>query len=250
MLHFPRLLTARLDVQLRELTMREAVALAATPLNRHEAAAAAFLALVVAEARGPHAEPGRWTVQERMLVVAHYLAAAGGEGANFSIGAGRFLDFLHPAADHPGDECDAGDACGDRWRIKQLTGDEALAMEPLCKTRFDWLAASMAAQMTAATESGPARPDATSQPAAYVDWLSERLQLLKELPEGDFVDLFGAYSTGKRALFHLFELDADAAGHIALARTDGGGDRLSAPARFPVGSAIGDVAQILGAVDH
>lgn len=245
MLHFPRLLTARLQVQLRELTMREAVSLAATPLGKHEAATTAFLALVVDRADGLHATPGRWTVQERMLAVAHYLSTAGGEGANFGVGDGRFLDYLHPAADHPGDTADAGEACGDQWQIKQLTGDEALAMEALCTTRFDWMAAGMAAQMRAHDEAAP--PDASDAPGEYADWLAARVRDVQDMAEGDFGDLFTAYAAGKRALFHLFELDFDAAGHIALARNHGGGDQSMAPARFPIGAAVGRFAQILGA---
>lgn len=245
MLHFPRLLTARLQVQLRELTMREAVRLAATPLGKHEAATTAFLALVVDRAGGPHATPGRWTVQERMLVVAHYLATAGSDGANFSVGEGRLLDYLHPAADHPGEAVDAGEACGDRWRIKQLTGDEALAMESICASRLDWIAAGMAAQMRADDE--PEQPDATDQPGAYVDWLSARMNTVLDMAEGDFGDLFTAYVAGKRRLFHLFELEVDAAGHIALAKAKEGGGQSMAPARFPVDAAIGRFAQILGA---
>lgn len=246
MIHFPRLLTARLDVQLRELTMREAVDMAAMPLHRHEATTSAFLAIVIAEARGQHTRPGRWTVQERALAVAHYLAACSSEGGNFPVGDGRFLDYLHPAADHPGDVVDAGSACGNAWRMTQLTGDQALAMESHCRTRFDWLSAGMAAQLQADDEKPEDWPDATDQPAEYSDWLRERMGTIQAMPEGEFAELFGVYVQGKGALFHLFELDVDAAGHILLGRHDGGGDRLTAPARFPVSSAIGRIAQILG----
>lgn len=242
MIHFSALRTARLDVALRELTLQEAVDLAATPLERHETATAALLASVVDQAHGLHAEPGRWTVQERMLVVAHYLAATSEGGGNFDIGAGQLLDYLDAVVDAAPEWEDAGEACGDAWRIKQVTGDEAQAMEAICTRRLDWIAADIAARMHATSEENPP-PDATSQPAAYAEWLAERKAVILAMPESDFGELFIAYRLGLDRLHHLFALDFDAGGHIALPRKQEGG---LAPARFPVASAITGLAHILG----
>ena len=247
MIYFPPLRTARLDVQLRELTLREAVALAATPLDRHEAATAALLDCIVGEARGLHREPGRWTVQERMMVVAHYLAATSEGGGNFAIGDGQLLDYLRPSADHPGDTADAGQACGDAWVVRQLTGDEAAAMERLCRTEFDWLVADVAARLRPAAEDAGTTPDATDKPAAYADWLIERKAVLEVMPESDFWELREAYLAGLSKLHHLFDLAFDADGHVVLAKTAEDGGAGLAPARFSVAATITGQSRVLGA---
>lgn len=246
MIHFPPLRTPRLDVQLRELTMQQAVQLAAIPPTKHEAAVAALLAFVVAEAKGPHAEPGRWTVQERMLVVAHYLSAVSDEGGNFSIGEGRFLDYLYPAMDTAPAEIQAGAACGHDWVLRQLTGDEALALESHCSTRLQWLAGDMAARLRPAAGYTDPVPDASTSAHAYGEWLASTMADTLAMPESDFAELFALYRHGLRELHHLFALDFDAAGHIVLAKTKEGGGQQLAPARFPVSACIADLAHILG----
>ena len=245
MIHFPPLQTPRLNVQLRELTIRQAVALAATPLEKHEAATSALLAAIVDQAHGEHAEPGRWTVQERMFVVAHYLACTSDTGANFAIGNGRFLDYLRGDIDAAAESVDAGQACGDAWRCKQLTGDEAVAMEALCTDRMGWVAADMAARMHAQDGEDPAPPDATARPADYAAWLADRKAAFEAMPESDFEQLFEAYRRGLDSLRHLFWLEFDAAGHVVMPKAKGGESDLD-PARFPVAAALGPLARILG----
>lgn len=244
MIHFPRLLTARLDVQLRQLTIAEAVDMAAIPLHRHETAVAALLNCVVAKASGPHAEPGRWTVQERTMVVAHYLASVSDEGGNFPVGDGRFLDYLHPAADNAPESVVAGSVGGNDWAVRQLSGDEALAVESICRTRFDWVAADMAARLRPLGSDEPPAPDATDSQHAYREWLTAQVTVVKALPESDFVELFALYRAGLKQLHHLFDVDFDAEGHIALGKEVGG--RQMAPARFPVSACYSELAGYLG----
>lgn len=248
MIHFPPLRTGRLDVQLRELTIAEAVALAAVPAARHEANATALLRCIVDEARGEHSEPGRWTVQERMLVVAHYIACTS-EEANFALGGeARFLDYLMAERDTAEPEVDAGEACGDAWRLRQLTGDEAAAVEALCSSRMDWVLGDMAARLRAIGDAeDAAAPDATAEPGLYADWIAERKAAFGKLPESDFEALFGIYRGALPRLDHLFLIDFDAEGHFALpARRKEGGAAL-APARFPVASTLSAAALELGA---
>lgn len=248
MIHFPPIQTGRLNVRLRELTLREALALAATPLKKHEAATAQLLGYIVATAEGQHADPRAWTVQERMLVVAHYIACTVEGGGNFAIGDGHFLDYLDHDVDAAPAEVDAGEAAGDQWRMRQLTGAEAEAMEGLCTSRQEWLCADMAARLHAAGEAGPERPDPVSSPGPYATWLSERREVFMDMPESDFEALFGAYERGRAALHHLFWLGFDNEGHEALARAKGGGAGTElAPARFPAASCVGDLARWLGA---
>jgi hypothetical protein len=244
--HFPRLQTGRLNVQLRELTIRQSVRLAATPLERHEAATTALLACIVEDAAGEHSTPGRWTVQERMFVVAHYLACVADEGGNFAVGDGRFMDYLRGELDAAPNEVDAGTACGDTWRVKQLTGDEAVAVEALCADRLGWTAADMAARMRAQDGADPAPPDATDKPADYAAWLVDRKAAMEAMPDSDFEALFDAYRRGLDALKHLFWLEFDERGHVVMPKRKEGGADL-APARFPVTAALGPLARVLGA---
>ena len=246
MIHFPPLQTGRINVQLRELTIRQAVALAATPLEKHEAATSALLAAIVEEARGEHTQPGRWTVQERMFVVAHYLASTSDSGGNFAIGNARFLDYLRGDIDTAADTVDAGEACGDQWRAKQITGDEAIAMEALCTDRMAWVAADMAARMRALDGSDPEPPDATDKPADYAAWLAERKAVIEAMPESDFEQLFEAYRRGLVGLRHLFWLEFDSTGHVVMPKPQKGGGAELDPARFSVAAALGDLARILG----
>lgn len=249
MIHFPPLITKRLNVQLRELSAREAVDLAATPLERHETAMSALLALIVKSAKGDHSEPGRWTVQERMAVMAHFLAFTSDGGRNFPIGDGVLLDYLQPGDDFPGLVADAGEACGDAWQVKQLTGDEAVCMEAMCRSDFDWITCDMAARLLSAgkTDEAPA-PDATDSPGSYSEWLAARKAAFEALPESEFWELRIAYLGGLAKLRHLFDLGFDAVGHVvtAKAKEDGSSSEL-APARFPVAACITRVSFFLGA---
>ncbi len=243
MIHFPVVRTARLDVQLRELTVREAVELAAMPPNKHEAGTAALLSRVVARAGGEHSEPGRWTVQERAFLVAHYIACTSDE-PNFSIDTGNFLDYLDARRDNAPQSVDVGMACGDRWVCSQLTGDEAVAIESVCTSRFDWSVADVAARMLMPEKE--ARPDATAEPGKYAAWLAERIAVFKDFPESEFEELYAAYAQGLSDLHHLFALDFDTEGHIVLPLPEAAKEGGQTPARFRVGSCIGRLARILG----
>lgn len=250
MISFPRLRSPRLDVQLRELTIGEAVMLAAIPPNRHERATTALLKTAVAEAGGPHQDPQRWTVQERMLVQAHYISGVSETGANFALGQGHFLDFLDPIADHGPDEVDAGAACGSEWKIRQLLGAEAEAIEAVATSRFDWMVGDIAARMRVQDPDEPTPPDAVLKPHAYSEWLQAQMDTIKAMPESDFAELFAVYRAGLQQLHHLFHLEFDEAGHMAMPKRPDEGkevaDQQLAPVRFPVASCITDVASILG----
>lgn len=251
MIHFPRLLTPRLNVQLRELTIREAVELNATPLGQHELAVSAMLAAVVKEAAGPHNNPGRWTVQERTLAVAHYLSGVSEDGGNFAIGEGRFLDYLDVEADRYVESFEAGEAGGNAWQVGQLTGDAAVIMESICSRRMDWITADMAARLVPMGSGEAPAPDATDEPHRYREWLTVQKSLIEALPESDFAALFAIYKAGLRGLHHLFSLDFDREGHLVLphgaAQRGKEGGATLAPARFPVSACFTELAGYLGA---
>lgn len=247
MIYFPPIQTGRLNVQLRELTMQESVDLAATPLDRNEAALSALLARIVDKASGPNNVPARWTVQERIYVLAHYMACTTEESRNFAVGdeGATFLDYLDADLDAAPEFVPAGNACGEEWVARQLNGAQAEVLEALCTTRLEWTATDMAARMF---EAGNAdgMPDAVDAPGDYAQWLKARGALFRQFPESEFADLHAAYLRGLGGLHHLFTLDFDEAGHIVLPRASKGGGAALAPARFLVASCIGVLARILG----
>ena len=246
MIDYPPLRTPRLDVQLRELTIGEALQLAAVPPNKHERAMSALLRLAMVRAGGEHQDPARWTVQERMLVMAHYISCVSETGANFELGNGRFLDFLDPMADTGPEEIDAGAACGDTWRIRQVYGAEAEAIEAICGSRFDWTVADMAARLRVQDDEEPKAPDAVKEPHRYGEWLQAQVGVIKAMPESEFAELFALYRAGLAGLNHLFRLEFDGDGHIVLPKHGKEGGPDLEPARFPADACITEIARILG----
>lgn len=247
MIHFRPIVTSRLNVQLRELTMRQALEVAAVPPQQDEAATTVLLRSCIQSSTGRVSDPAQWTVQECMLVRAHYLSAVADDGPNFSVGKGRFLDYLLADMDAVVDSADAGKACGDHWRAHQLTGAQAEIMERMCQSRNDWLVADMAARLHAEDDEDDRPPDAVADPNAYGEWLAKRRDVILGLSEGEFLDLFGAYQAGLAELRHLFDIGFDAAGHLALPiNREDGGDTMLAPARFPARSCVSRLAILLG----
>jgi hypothetical protein len=251
LIHFPPAVTTKLNVQLRELTMREAVELAATPLGRHEAAATALLDRIVLTAGGPHSDRRLWTVQERMFIVAHYIACTTDGPGNFELGDGSLLDYLLADQDSAPDQVDVGPACGNRWTVKQLVGAEAIAVEALSARRADWVTADMAARLRCDDPDDPPAPDPANDPGRYAAWLAAQKKGIDDLPESDFEELFAVYRAGLVPLEHLFRVEFDHQGLIVMpkakAKARGGGDASLSPARFPLASCLGRVASILGA---
>jgi hypothetical protein len=242
MIHFPLLRTARLDVAMRELTLKEGIALAAIPPHQHEAGVTALLAQVV-KASGANADPELWTVQERYFAVAHYIACTSEEGGNFEVANGRFLDYLCADIDSAPVVVDAGQACGDTWTAKQLLGCEAGAMEGFCRSRLDWLTADIAARMSVVGQD-EGRPDPRARPGDYATWLQDRSAVIQQMAESEFEALFMAYRRGLDGLHHLFALEQDDAGFVVMPTKEGGA--ALAPARFPVDACLGVFSRLLG----
>lgn len=242
MLHFPPLRTRRLDVSLRELSINDAIELALLDPNAHEAAASRMLPMIVAEARGAHSNPGLWTVQERMLVVAHYFGVTC-DDMNFSAGGGRYFDYLDAEADYPRDESEPLQAIGHTWRVRHLLGAEAEMLEALCVKRRDWILGDMAARLVRG-DLDP-RPDAAAAPGLYAEWLKQRMREFGTLAGSDFAALFMVCREGSQQLQHLFRVGFDEHGHIVLAKEAGDGGSAHAPTRFPVAECVPELAREL-----
>ena len=254
MINFPLLRTKRLTIQLRELTIGEAITIAAMPVSHEQAECTAFLRSAVQSVDGV-ADPADWTVQERALAVCHYLACTSDDGPDFSVGKGAYSDYLDAARDYPLESVELGEAAGDQWSIRHLTGRMAESVERLqgelknaagnpVPNRLHWLLGGMACQLTRRDETIPAE----SQEGAFDEWLLHRMQVFAAFPESDFARLMLMFADGREQLAHLFRLEFSETGLVAMpvrAEKEGAeGEKITLPpARFPCRACLSEVAK-------
>lgn len=236
MIPFPPLRTRRHVIELRELTIGEAIYLAKLNPAAHEAGVTALLK----HAAG--VDTGDWTVQERGLAVAHYMAQTMGD-PDFALGDLKFSDYF--VADEAPDEVELGYLLEDHWSMRPLLGRHAEAIErfilggSLPAERMSWWLGAMACQLRRPTE---AEPDA----ADFDGYLAKRITVLQNFPTSAFVDLLTAFLAGQAKLNRLFSLEFTDEGVVFAAREV----PAAAPARFRVSDCFAGVArQILGIAD-
>jgi hypothetical protein len=256
MKHFPKLRTRRITAQLQELSIGDAITVASMPEHMAEAECTAFLSYAIKEAGGELTNPADWTVQERALVVAHYLAAVSDDGPDFSLGnKTHYSDYLDGESDISLalKQVPVGEVAGDQWEIRHLTGGMAEAIERLIgeieqlktlEPRLHWILGSMAAQLVRTKEE---IPELTTD-GIYDEWLLERMKILMAFPESDFAQLMGAYQQGREKLHHLFAYDFTDEGIVILAKK-GGAEGLSS-ARFPVSACLSKLALTMAGKPH
>jgi hypothetical protein len=238
MRHFPSLRTKRLNVQLQEISIGDSIEVAAMPVHLEQAECTAFLRSVVKSSTIE--EPATWTVQERMLAVAHYLASVLDDGPDFPLGAGHYSDYLDGMADNCLENYHLGQIGDDDWSMSHLTGGMAEAIERLegelkVPSRMHWILGCMAAQLV---RSGEENPDPAS--GQYDEWLLNRMRIISSYPESDFEQLMIAFYAGREQLHHLFRIDFGIDGGL-VALPKGGAGELP-PARFQVRSGLSPFA--------
>lgn len=245
MLYFPPLRTARLTLTYQELTIGQSIALAGMPPDAEMAGCTAMLRSVCTVEKGP-ADPGDWTVQERMFALCHYLAVVSDDGPDFAVGDGRYTDYLDAGRAAVPERSDTFEVQGDAWHAVHLTGAAAEAIERLrgevegLNGRLHWLLGGMAAQLRRAGEEAPSPSSAGD---AFDQFLVDRMQTFTAFPESAFAQLLAGYHEARFALAHLFDVDFGATGLVAMPK--GGADGLP-PARFPFASCLTAVARRLG----
>src|SRR5262245_7316563 len=105
MITFSKIRTRRLAVTLREMTIGDTIYLCKLPPDLNEAGTTETLKRIVepdAQPRGGQVtDPLFWTVQERALCIAHYLAHTQEDGnPDFAVGDGKYSDYLLDGADY------------------------------------------------------------------------------------------------------------------------------------------------------
>lgn len=248
MKHFPVLRTRRLGIQLKELSIGDSIALAGMPEHLEQAGVTAFLRYAVSDVLNGPKDPAGWTVQERALAVAHYLASVLEDGPDFSLSeVSKYSDYLDSAIDISlsSTAVEIGEVGGDVWSIQHLTGAMAESIERVfgeiegITPKTHWLIGAMSAQLLRKSEELPEPSDG----GHYDEWLVNRMRVLIGFPTGEFELLLFSYYAGLEKLHHLFAYGfADEGGIIILPREGGAG---LPPARFPVRSAISTIAETM-----
>jgi hypothetical protein len=243
---FSPLRTKRLSVSLSELTIENVIHLLKMPVHLNEAGTTAMLNFcVVPDARprvGQVTDPRLWTVQERSMVVAHYIAHANEGEPDFPIGDGKFSDFLIDV-DSPPESVTVGGVGGDIWMMRPLLGAHAESIERLVGSgvlsndRAGWWFGAMAAQLY---RDADAPVDIANISDDDLDcWILDRANAFKKFPERDGLLLITLFIEAQARMNHLLNLEFLDDG---LAFSPKGGRDDLAPARFPFRDAISEVA--------
>lgn len=252
MIVFSTLRTKRLTIQLREMTIGDALYLLRLPQKDHEAATTEFLRRVIDRAdtkSGQIVDPSMMTVQERGYLVAHYLAHTL-ESPDFPIGAGKFSNYILDGASEPV-SVELGDFNGDKWHYRPLLGRHADSIERLINwDRIEpglsgWLIGAMACALT--TEAAN-EPDIEQLPDENLDALVQsKYGLIKGMADSDFHILAAMFFYAVQQSQHLLKLVITEEGFSFDAVSGGAG---LVPARFPVDTAISqDTVNIFGKPD-
>lgn len=246
MIIFQPLRTKRVCVRPRELTLGQATAILKMPGTRYELLTTEFLRAAASDATAPTqghvTDPRLWTVQERALLVCHYLSQVSDSGPDIEIGNGKLSDYVVFANDLKTHGVDVGEVAGKARHIIPLLGAHAEVLERLCKTRGDWLVGAMACQVT----------DADTPPldlnAGDVELMTEvdaRMDAIRALPESEFDAMLGAWSMALAGeLRQFFAVNFDDGGVVFDPQTQREAGPTN-PARFLAVSCIGERTRAL-----
>jgi len=243
MIRISELRTQRMSVFLKELSIKQSVDIALISPHMNEHASTIMLRyaienMTVNKIGDDLSDPIKWTVQERLMAVSHYLAATTDTGPDFDVGEeGKYSDYLRIGNDESdvfsSDPIVVGDVGGDVWFIRHLTGEMVESVERLdgeigeISGRLHWIMGCMAAQLYRKEDMsvGDHQGDIDKM-------LMEKMTVFSSFSESDFTNLLGLYYAARVKLNHLFEIDFSNNGIVALPAERKGVSDLP-PARFP-----------------
>ena len=260
MIIFGTFRSQRLTVDLRELSIGDAMELCARPPHLHESAISSFLQKVVVKpdrvGQGQVTDTRLWTVQERGAVAAHYLGHISND-SNFKIGeSAHYIDYL--MADKMAvSVIDMGEIAEDSWFLHPLLGYQAesierlIDMERIAKGRNGWILGAMAFQLQRSEEIERQFAADSKLPELALhdlndyeldEWLFKRVSVLKGLPESVFADMLAAYLHASKQAEHLLRVAFADDGIVYVAEVPG-----LPSARFPVPDLLSEgTARFLG----
>lgn len=234
MLNIPILRSSRFVLEMKEIAMLNAIKLANMPIQFSERQNTFLINSIIEGVEGVE-NPLLWTVQERMFCIGHYIAATQDESPDFAIGDAHYSDYLQGEKQYQFDTFDLGEYEGDTWTAIPLLGVMAETIERLegeiegIESRTHWYLGCMACQLIPNDVSLDFnRPD-------YDRQVLERMIVLSQMPESDFLYLMGLLTTAQTHFSHLFSIAITDVGIVALPR-EGGADLPYA--RFPASTAI------------
>ena len=240
--------TRRVCVRPRELSLGEAIAILKLPGQRYELVTTEFLRQVADGATAPTSthvtDPRLWTVQERALLVCHYLAQVSGTDPDIAVGeVGKLSDYVVFDSDLKVEGVDVGLVAGQRRTVRPLLGAHAEALERLCRERGDWIVGAMACQITTGDE--PPLDLLGAGDVALLGDIQARMDAVRNLPESDFEALLGAWSMAcGRELHHFFSVNFDDGGLVFDPQSEREAGPTN-PARFLAVSCVGAPARRL-----
>lgn len=246
LINIPPLRVKRFTAQMRELSIRDAIALAAIPASMQHAAASFFMKCAVTDVEGAVEDPELWTVQERTLAICHYMSSTYDDGPDFTLNNGaKYSDYL-AGKDFKDSHIDIGEVEGDAWTVRHMTGRLACSIERLVgevdgvNDYTFWQVAIMAAQMVPNGLSGDELTDSDLD-----QFILERINVIASFPESVFAVLLSKWHAAVDELQHLVFLAFDDEGTLCLS-SDEGGSLGRRPARFPAGAVVTSLARGMG----
>jgi hypothetical protein len=255
MILFTPLRTKRLAVRLREIALQEAIAICRMPVNRHEAICTEFLRFVARDAEQPTSkyikDPRMMTVEERTLLVCHYMSQVLPSGPNFKVGekGETYSDYVNFTDDITRDLVDMGEVQGRKYTLYPLLGIHAEALERVCTDHGEWLLGVLACCAHAEDAAPPDFQAMTDIQA--MDWVNARIKTLKEMSESDIEELYGMYELSRPELHHFFQTGVDDEGILIWPQSEAKEAGKQTPARFLAVSCISEFTKrVFGGPDR
>lgn len=246
MLDIPVLRSKRLILEMKEISMLNAIKLANMSQHLTERQNTFLINSILEKVEGIE-NPLLWTIQERIFCIGHYIAATQDGDPDFEIGNAHFSDYLQAEKHYQFDSYDLGEYEDDLWTAVPLLGVMAETIERLegeiegIENRTHWYLGCMACQLI---PNGDAldynSPDYDTQ-------VLERMIVLSQVPESNFLYLMGLLTTAHQHFDHLFNISISDDGVVAMPR-EGGADLPYA--RFPAHTAITTLSKQLCGKSH
>lgn len=220
--------TKRINAQMRELTVRQAVDLCQIPDHLNELGIGRALNAIVAETNLPLET---WTVQERYAAIGHYITAL--EQGDWQVSDNAMYSDYTTDKDYPEQGYTFQESDGTTLEIVPLTGEYAEACEravaSMGTAAGNWVVAVMAATIRLQGSDWDGTPDA---------FVQENITRLMDMPESDFARLHQHFQQAWFEQAHGFDLGFDGDGIFVIPNQKGGVGLL--PVRFPFIACVGE----------